>query len=774
MKRKFTFLFSLILVFGLIVGFISTIGDDPKTDETPFKTGTQTMYPDTITPPGFPLPVVFSFRYSAITGMNGGNVGAMYINGKYYFNMWNSTSLYRYWDNGTGGGPGTQADLLTYQGSCRDMTWDGQYLYGGAASTTLYRFDTLGVTKGSFVLTGNIRALTWDPNRKGFWHCDWADDITCRDTANTLKGTITGTTMASKYGLGFDSVSAPDSAFLWVWGQDFSVTTDTTNKLYKVHIGSNTIKATYTIDVQGSLQGIAGGAEVCKIGNAYVLLLNYQNTHLIGYKLKDAGPTIAHTPLPNTQNLAGPYPVNCVITPSGSGIMSGATKLFWSRNSTTTFDSLVMTTTGGNNWTQNIPGNGSAATYRYFIMTKDSLGRVANAGSLASPYLFQAIGTDTVKPVITHTPNANCPRLLWPSALTCQATHWYGVDSVWVKWYKNVPANAYRFNLAKGTGTTWSGNFNSDTSQVAINDSIFYRIFARSSSTQHTMDSTALNQFKIVNQVTVTIGTGTTAVSHPFYTFYDDSRTDMLYLASEIGVPTGGYITQIAYNVVAAYPLVMNGFNLKMQNSTLTTLTGFADTTAWTVVKSGTYSVPGTGWQTIPLTTPFYLQSGKNLIIEICFNNSTYTSSSTVNATAATPLRVWHRHNDLATTDGCVVPMSLTSTTELPNIQIVINPGPVGIGNNGNSIPNVYTLNQNYPNPFNPVTKINYSVAKQGLVSMKVYDILGREVTTLVNEVKSPGYYIVDFDGSNLSSGVYFYRLNINGFTDVKRMMLIK
>jgi hypothetical protein len=86
----------------------------------------------------------------------------------------------------------------------------------------------------------------------------------------------------------------------------------------------------------------------------------------------------------------------------------------------------------------------------------------------------------------------------------------------------------------------------------------------------------------------------------------------------------------------------------------------------------------------------------------------------------------------------------------------------------------MYSLNQNYPNPFNPVTKINFEIPKQGLVSLKIYDVQGREVRTLVNEVKAPGVYAFDFNGTELSSGVYFYRMEANGYTDIKKMMLIK
>jgi len=89
-------------------------------------------------------------------------------------------------------------------------------------------------------------------------------------------------------------------------------------------------------------------------------------------------------------------------------------------------------------------------------------------------------------------------------------------------------------------------------------------------------------------------------------------------------------------------------------------------------------------------------------------------------------------------------------------------------------VPTQYTLSQNYPNPFNPATSIKFSVPKSGFVSLKVYDILGREVAILVNQVKSAGTYIVDFDASAFTSGMYFYRMEANDFVSVKKMVLVK
>jgi hypothetical protein len=89
-------------------------------------------------------------------------------------------------------------------------------------------------------------------------------------------------------------------------------------------------------------------------------------------------------------------------------------------------------------------------------------------------------------------------------------------------------------------------------------------------------------------------------------------------------------------------------------------------------------------------------------------------------------------------------------------------------------------LYQNFPNPFNPSTVIRFEVPLnkggfRGLsVKLKIYDILGREVTTLVDQFLKPGSYSVDFDGSNLASGIYFYRIISGDFTDSKKMVLIK
>ncbi|MDX1701425.1 MAG: T9SS type A sorting domain-containing protein, partial [Melioribacteraceae bacterium] len=96
------------------------------------------------------------------------------------------------------------------------------------------------------------------------------------------------------------------------------------------------------------------------------------------------------------------------------------------------------------------------------------------------------------------------------------------------------------------------------------------------------------------------------------------------------------------------------------------------------------------------------------------------------------------------------------------------------IKNEKSEIPDHYVLLNNYPNPFNPRTKIEYSISEQSPVNLKVYDVLGTEVSTLVNKEQPQGNYEVEFDGSEFTSGIYFYRLNAGEFVETKKMILIK
>src|SRR4030095_4939140 len=116
-------------------------------------------------------------------------------------------------------------------------------------------------------------------------------------------------------------------------------------------------------------------------------------------------------------------------------------------------------------------------------------------------------------------------------------------------------------------------------------------------------------------------------------------------------------------------------------------------------------------------------------------------------------------HDQCANSDFCTIKYTQTG---------------LGITQISGNIPDKYSLGQNYPNPFNPATNINFSIPKTGNVRLAVYDIQGKEIETIVNESLAAGTYKVDFDAARLSSGVYFYRIDAEGFSEVKKMILVK
>ena len=125
-----------------------------------------------------------------------------------------------------------------------------------------------------------------------------------------------------------------------------------------------------------------------------------------------------------------------------------------------------------------------------------------------------------------------------------------------------------------------------------------------------------------------------------------------------------------------------------------------------------------------------------------------------------------------STSTGAAKPgaIRIIPTGELPPAP----PGPGAAGKARKPVPTEYSLAQNYPNPFNPATVIHYSLPAAGFVTLKVYNILGEEAGTLVNEFQEAGYKSASWDAAGLPSGIYLYRLISGSFTDLKKMMVVR
>jgi hypothetical protein len=107
-------------------------------------------------------------------------------------------------------------------------------------------------------------------------------------------------------------------------------------------------------------------------------------------------------------------------------------------------------------------------------------------------------------------------------------------------------------------------------------------------------------------------------------------------------------------------------------------------------------------------------------------------------------------------------------------ITAVENLGIIGINNEGGEIPAEYELQQNYPNPFNPTTNIKFILPNAEMVKLRIFDILGNEVTALVDGFKQAGVYTVTFDASKYATGLYFYTIEAGDFRQTKKMLLVK
>lgn len=214
-------------------------------------------------------------------------------------------------------------------------------------------------------------------------------------------------------------------------------------------------------------------------------------------------PQITHTPLADTENLIGPYTVTATIVQGASPLVPSSLKVFWTRTGTFA-DSLIMTSTGTpNEYRALIPGNGVQATYRYYIVARDSGGGMAThpTGAPTSFHSFVA-GPDVIAPVITHTPLRNQARLRWPAMVRATVTDNIGVDSVWVDYMRVRGSFSGTFGLNRTTGNDFQALFPLDTNQVQVGDTIVYKVVARDRSTAHnlaTHPATGFHRFAIIS-----------------------------------------------------------------------------------------------------------------------------------------------------------------------------------------------------------------------------------------------------------------------------------
>lgn len=157
----------------------------------------------------------------------------------------------------------------------------------------------------------------------------------------------------------------------------------------------------------------------------------------------------------------------------------------------------------------------------------------------------------------------------------------------------------------------------------------------------------------------------------------------------------------------------------------------------------------------------------------------TQVQQSPLNLTASVPFKVGSYHTNSSLPSGTLMDEFRFYSRALDSTEIAATwnqtlPHTVTSVQQTSGIADDYRLTQNYPNPFNPETKIDFSVPKNGFVDLRVYNSLGQEIKTLVNKELSTGSYSINFSGASLGTGVYYYTLTTDGFTETKKMLLVK
>ena len=697
MKNKLHFYFiPLLLILFMVSGF-SDKEIQPSLKDTEFKIQNNSGS-DTIPPANFPYPVVYNWYYQNIPGSNFETVGATYFQDKYVLNRWDNSTLYRYNKNGPGGGPGSLSDSNnSYAGQIRDMTvapdGSGQsFLWGGRASTVLYKMDANGNNIKQFSHTGAAyRAIAWDPNRKGFWSCNFSDNIVCRDTNGVVLATLPNT-LTGKYGMGFDSTSSVDSAFLWVWSQGG---TGLPNTLQKIHILSNSVAADYTFQLANGTDGIAGGAEVFIKDNQLILSLNFQEFAIVGYKLKDIGP---------------PPPVcNLIWFPQTSGtvnllysVSAVSEQICWAGGAAGT---VRKTTNGGATWAD---GNSTPGTI---------------AGDIYNIYAWSANDAlCTTSPAASNIYKTTNGGTTWTQVFTLPGGFINAIEMV-------SPTEGY----AEGdpVGGVWT---------------ILKTTDAGSSWTQ--MPSAPA-------QVGGEAGWNNSFTARGSNIWFGTNST-RVYRSTDLGLTWSSGATTGTLNT---YSLHFNNPNAGMAGGNAMVLSNDGGANYSSIPSPGVSgninSIEGHGpnWWATRSGADIYRSSNNGISW-----NTAYTQAVTT-----------FNDMDFIEVSGCPYGWAVGSSGAIAKMNF-----PVGISNTGGEVPVDYILGQNYPNPFNPETNIKFTIPKSGIVTLKIYDVSGKEVSTLVNEVKNAGNYIAGFNAGDLPSGAYFYRLESEGFSAAKKMMLIK
>lgn len=429
-----------------------------------------------------------------------------------------------------------------------------------------------------------------------------------------------------------------------------------------------------------------------------------------------------------------------------------------------------------------IPSTATAGTTRMRVMMSD--------GAISS-----SCGTFTYGEVEDYSVNittgapASCGT---PSGLSASSITSTGAT---LNWASVSGAISYNVRYKATASATWLNTTSTITSKAvsSLTASTQYEFQVQAvcsvtgSYSASTTFITSAASTVISKTVTVGTGTGTTTVA-PYGTYYMDERVQFIITQAELvaagWTSANSYLRSLAFYVTTASSQVMNGFTIKVAHTSSTSFssTSFA-TATFTTVYSGSKTATTNSWNTHTFTTAFNYNGTSNLLVEICWNNSTYTTNSSVQYTATSAYRTLYYRADNATAGVCSNTTG-TRTYNRPNMRMVFKNAATGrYGETEDALLEMAAKAINvqlYPNPASSVINVDYNVLYENSnVFINIYDMKGALVSADKQDNVATGEYKYSLDLNNeariaTASGMYFCTVNINGTTETKRFILVK
>jgi hypothetical protein len=393
-----------------------------------------------------------------------------------------------------------------------------------------------------------------------------------------------------------------------------------------------------------------------------------------------------------------------------------------------------------------------------------------------------SLSTSTACGTVTTPTTCNVPSGLSATSITS--------SSVTLNW-GSTGAASYNVRIKAVSSTTWTTATSTTTSKgftgLAASTSYEFQIQSVcSSGTSAYSGSTTFTTGSATStsSTTLTIGTGTSTMVAPYGTYYMDEKSQFIVTKAEL--VAAGYssannsIKALAFNVYNASGQAMNGFSIKMRHTTAAAFSSssYLSNTSMTTVYSATKTVT-TGWNTHTFTTPFAYNGVDNLLIEICWDNSSYTTDSKVYCTTLSTYNTIMKQQDV-TTGGICAATTGTMSPSRPNIRLTMGSSSAARFDapaEEETIEAVSTFNL-YPNPATSSITLQYATDTDlSTVSYTVYNMMGAAIDHIEqNDVTSGDHeYTVDLSSyNNMPNGIYLLTLNINGKLMTKRFVLTR